>query len=198
MLEYLSDSALRRSIHGATIKCERFNKFTKWPTFGGNETISENDRDKQRKVIKYNYLVAHCLIFHNVQSNELNSPRTVIGKGGILTTRSCYASPYLTRHVNRFGIPFGHESTFRVFEVCSLSCLGSRWQLIAQESTHLMQLVCEWPEISFFIAMDLHARTGFPSATRCCLRKLLIYLRLGGLNGVPFAHEPNKSPTIKW
>ena len=30
--------------------------------------IAENDRDEQRKLIKYNHLVANCLIFHNVCS----------------------------------------------------------------------------------------------------------------------------------
>ena len=30
--------------------------------------IAENDRDRQRKLIKYNHLVANCLIFHNVQA----------------------------------------------------------------------------------------------------------------------------------
>ena len=28
--------------------------------------ITENDRAEQRKRIKYNHLVANCLIFHNV------------------------------------------------------------------------------------------------------------------------------------
>jgi TnpA family transposase len=68
LLEYLSDPDLRRLIHAATNKCENFNKFTKWLSFGGKGIIPENDRDKQRKIIKYNHLVANCLIFHNVQS----------------------------------------------------------------------------------------------------------------------------------
>jgi hypothetical protein len=36
--------------------------------FGGEGVITENSRDEQRKVIKYNHLVANCLIFHNVCS----------------------------------------------------------------------------------------------------------------------------------
>jgi hypothetical protein len=36
---------------------------------GGDGTLlAENDREKQRKLNKYNHLVANCLIFHNVYS----------------------------------------------------------------------------------------------------------------------------------
>jgi hypothetical protein len=31
--------------------------------FGGR-LLAENDRDEQRKLIKYNHLVANCLIFY--------------------------------------------------------------------------------------------------------------------------------------
>ena len=34
--------------------------------FGGGGVIAENDRGEQRKIIKYNHLLANCLIFHNV------------------------------------------------------------------------------------------------------------------------------------
>ncbi|TKH79204.1 hypothetical protein FC686_12045 [Bacillus cereus] len=36
--------------------------------FWGERFISENDREKQKKIIKYNHLVANCLIFYNVFS----------------------------------------------------------------------------------------------------------------------------------
>ena len=44
------------------------NRFVQWLFFGGEGLIAENDRDRQRKLIKYNHLVANCLIFHNVQA----------------------------------------------------------------------------------------------------------------------------------
>jgi TnpA family transposase len=66
LLKYLSDPTLRRTIQGATNKSEAFNKFIQWVSFGGGGLIAENDRDEQRKLIKYNHLVANCLIFHNV------------------------------------------------------------------------------------------------------------------------------------
>ena len=42
------------------------NRFLHWTFFGGEGVIAENSRDGQRKAIKYNHLVANCLIFHNL------------------------------------------------------------------------------------------------------------------------------------
>ena len=66
LLKYISDPELRSTIHAATNKSESFNDFVKWIRFGGDGTIEENDRDEQRKLIKYNHLVANLIIFHNV------------------------------------------------------------------------------------------------------------------------------------
>src|SRR5690606_27305433 len=68
LLKYMADEELRGTIQAATNKSEAFNGFTKWLFFGGEGIIAENDREKQRKVIKYNHLVANCLIFYNVFS----------------------------------------------------------------------------------------------------------------------------------
>jgi hypothetical protein len=46
-------------------KSEQFNRFSKWVAFGG-QVLEENDRDEQRKLIKYNHLITNCLIFHNL------------------------------------------------------------------------------------------------------------------------------------
>ncbi|MCP4285913.1 MAG: transposase [Gammaproteobacteria bacterium] len=42
------------------------NGFLQWVPFGGNGVIAENLRHEQRKIIKYNHLVANLLILHNV------------------------------------------------------------------------------------------------------------------------------------
>ena len=75
----------------------------KWVFFGGEGVITENSRDEQRKVIKYNHLVANCLIFHNVYSltrviGQLQDEREDVPKAAL----AC-VSPYLTEHINRFG-----------------------------------------------------------------------------------------------
>jgi TnpA family transposase len=65
LLRYISDQELRSLIQGATNKSEALNRFLQWAFFGGGEgIITENSRDEQRKAIKYNHLVANCLIFH--------------------------------------------------------------------------------------------------------------------------------------
>jgi len=103
LLKYLSDPELRRTIQAATNKSEAFNKFIQWVSFGGSGIIAENDRDEQRKLIKYNHLVANCLIFHNVYSlasvlDELTTEGYKIEEEAVARL-----SPYLTQHINRFG-----------------------------------------------------------------------------------------------
>jgi len=65
-LNFISDLDLRRLIQVAMNKSERFNQFAQWIEFGGKGLIAENDRTAQKKLIKYNHLIANCLIFHNV------------------------------------------------------------------------------------------------------------------------------------
>ncbi|MBA3439037.1 MAG: Tn3 family transposase [Pyrinomonadaceae bacterium] len=74
-----------------------------WVSFGGGGLIAENDRDEQRKLIKYNHLVANCLIFHNVYS--LTRVLHELAAEGYEVEAESVArlSPYLTEHINRFG-----------------------------------------------------------------------------------------------
>lgn len=64
LLEYISDDALRQVIQSAQNKCEGFNNFAQWAYFG-SDTIEENVREDQLKIIKYNHLIANLMIFHN-------------------------------------------------------------------------------------------------------------------------------------
>jgi TnpA family transposase len=103
LLRYISDSQLRSTIQGATNKSEALNRFLKWTFFGGEGIIAENSRDEQRKAIKYNHLVANCLIFHNLCS--LTGLVQTLEKRGETVPEDAIAaiSPYLTEHINRFG-----------------------------------------------------------------------------------------------
>ena len=103
LLQYLSEAELRALIHGATNKSEAFNNFIQWLTFGGAGVIAENDRDEQRKIIKYGHVVANCLVFHNVQA-QTRVLQQLLAEGLHFSdeTIACL-SPYLTEHVNRFG-----------------------------------------------------------------------------------------------
>jgi hypothetical protein len=84
-------------------KSEALNGFLKWLFFGSQGIIAENRRDEQRKIIKYNHLVANLLIFHNVVSMT-KVVRQLAAEGQRISAEALAAtSPYQTHHVNRFG-----------------------------------------------------------------------------------------------
>jgi TnpA family transposase len=103
LLQFLADPALRRTIQAATNKSEAFNKFIQWVFFGGEGMIAENNRDEQRKLIKYNHLVANCLIFHNVYSMTRVLHQSAQEGYQFEAEALAHLSPYLTEHINRFG-----------------------------------------------------------------------------------------------
>src|SRR5207302_1595608 len=103
LLQYIHDAELRATIQAATNKSESFNAFVKWLAFGGGGVLAENDRGEQRKLIKYNHLLANCLIFHNVcmMTRALHKLRAE----GVTVEPAAVAalSPYLRSHITRFG-----------------------------------------------------------------------------------------------
>jgi TnpA family transposase len=103
LLQFLADAELRSMIQAATNKSESFNDFVKWLAFGGGGVIAENERGEQRKVIKYNHLLANCLIFHNVcmVTRALHKLRA----DGVSIEPEAVAalSPYIRSHISRFG-----------------------------------------------------------------------------------------------
>ncbi len=103
LLKYISSQQLRSLIQSATNKSESFNGFVKWVSFGGQGIIGENNRDEQRKIIKYNHLVSNLLILHTVHSLTRVLPE--IEKEGLELSPEVLSaiSPYLTEHINRFG-----------------------------------------------------------------------------------------------
>jgi TnpA family transposase len=103
LLDYMSNQELRRIIQAAQNKCEGFNKFAQWAFFGA-DTIQDNVRDNQLKIIKYNHLIANLLIFHNCRTITL-ALKELETKGVRLTPELLGAlSPYRTHHINRFGM----------------------------------------------------------------------------------------------
>jgi TnpA family transposase len=102
LLNYVSDIDLRRIIQGAQNKNESFNEFVQWLSFG-NDIIAENNREEQRKIIKYNHLVANAVIFYNVFHMSIIL-QDLAAKGYTITDRiiECM-SPYIRDHIIRFG-----------------------------------------------------------------------------------------------
>jgi len=103
LLKYLDEPELRRTIHAATNKSEQFNDFAQWLMFGGDGTIAENVRHEQRKVIKYNHLVANMVVLYNVQwmsrkLKELQEKELPVDADVLAVL-----SPYRREHINRLG-----------------------------------------------------------------------------------------------
>jgi TnpA family transposase len=103
LLRYLSDPELRRMIHAATNQSEAFNKYAQWVLFGGDRVITEGVRDEQRKIIKYNHLLANLLIFHTLVTIT-HAIRHLVDDGYSIDTEALATlSPYQTEQINRFG-----------------------------------------------------------------------------------------------
>jgi hypothetical protein len=71
--------------------------------FGGEGVIAENRREEQRKIIKFNHLIANSVILYNVfvVSKELQK-LALEGREFEAQLRPAL-SPYIRHHINRFG-----------------------------------------------------------------------------------------------
>lgn len=103
LMEYIHDLDLRQLIQSATNKSETFNAFIKWISFGGDGVMTTNNREEQQKRIRYNHLVANCLIFYNV--SEMSRILSELSHEGVKIEPEAIAtlSPYIRRHINRLG-----------------------------------------------------------------------------------------------
>jgi TnpA family transposase len=68
LLHFMHEEDLRRTISAATNIAEAWNGFVQWVAFGSEGVIRQNNREEQRKIIRYNHLVANLVVFHNVVS----------------------------------------------------------------------------------------------------------------------------------
>jgi TnpA family transposase len=68
LLRFVRDEAMRRTIHAATNTAEAWNGFVQWVACGGEGVIRQNNREEQRKIIRYNHVVANLVVFHHVVS----------------------------------------------------------------------------------------------------------------------------------
>jgi TnpA family transposase len=103
LLNYINDVELRRVIHQATNKSEQFNDFAKWLRFANDGVIAENIRHEQRKVVKYNHLVANMVILHNVHT--MSRTLKILQEQGVPLNDDLInrLSPYRREHINRLG-----------------------------------------------------------------------------------------------
>ena len=102
LLRFVSEPELRIQVTAATNKAEAYNGFSAWLMFG-NEVITRNDPAEQEKVIKFNSLVANCVIFHTTL-DMMVVIRSLIAEGWTVDPDDVAAmSPYLTARIKRFG-----------------------------------------------------------------------------------------------
>jgi phosphoribulokinase len=71
--------------------------------FGGDGTIAENVRHEQRKVIKYNHLVANMVILYNVQWMSRRIRELQENGHPVDADVLRVLSPYRREHINRLG-----------------------------------------------------------------------------------------------
>ena len=103
LLQYIANLELRHEIQTATTKSERFNKFVRWVSFGGDGVIAENVRDEQRKFIQYNHRVANLLLFHNLVSMTRAMRKREADGYPVSDELAAAFSPYSNEHIHRFG-----------------------------------------------------------------------------------------------
>ena len=103
LLDFINDEELRRTINASTNIAEAWNGFVQWVAFGGTGVIRENNREEQRKIIRYNHLVANLIVFHNVVSMT-RVLQGLIDEGYTVTPEIIAGfAPYKNGHINRFG-----------------------------------------------------------------------------------------------
>lgn len=103
LLNFIGDAELRHTVTTATNTSEAWNGFIKWIAFGGDGVIRQNNREEQRKFIRYNHLVGNLIVFHNTVSMT-RALQQLIDEGHPVTKEIIARfSPYKTQHINRFG-----------------------------------------------------------------------------------------------
>lgn len=102
LLLYLSEPQLREQITAITNRNEAFHGFADWLMFGG-KLIGHNDPDYQEKVVKFNELIANCVIY-STACDITNAANQIAAEGEPVDLDDLAAvSPYITHTVRRFG-----------------------------------------------------------------------------------------------
>jgi TnpA family transposase len=102
LLRYLSEPGLRDQIAQVTNRNEAFHGFADWLMFGG-KLIGHNDPDYQEKVVKFNELIANCVMY-STACDITDAANAVAAEGEPVDPADLSTiSPYITSTVRRFG-----------------------------------------------------------------------------------------------
>ena len=102
LLRFISEPELREEITAQTNKVESYQGFSAWLRFR-HEAIERNDPAEQEKIIKFNTLLANCVIFHTAR--DMTAVLRQLAREGWPVTPGAVAalSPYIRERINRFG-----------------------------------------------------------------------------------------------
>lgn len=102
LLRYLSEPGLRDQIAQVTNRNEQFHGFADWLMFGG-KLIGHNDPGYQEKVVKFNELIANCVMY-STACDITDAANAVAAEGEPVDPADLATiSPYITSTVRRFG-----------------------------------------------------------------------------------------------
>ncbi|MEU6726665.1 transposase [Nonomuraea wenchangensis] len=102
LLRYLSDPDLREQITAIINRNEAFHGFADWLMFGG-KLIGHNDPDYHEKIIKFNELLANCVIY-STACDITDAANAVAAEGRPVDPDNLATiSPYITHVIRRFG-----------------------------------------------------------------------------------------------
>lgn len=103
LLEYISDKELRQIITATTNKVESYNGLSNWIRFGSRQLVASNDPDEMEKSIKYNSLIANCIMLQNVI--DITDICHDLQKEGLKITKEdlSHMSHYMIENIKRFG-----------------------------------------------------------------------------------------------
>jgi Tn3 transposase DDE domain-containing protein len=94
LLRFASEPELRQEITAATNKVEAYNGFSAWLRFG-HDAIKRNDPAEHEKIIKFNSLLANCVIFHTALDMTAPAPAR---RGGLDDHARCPGRPPALHH----------------------------------------------------------------------------------------------------
>lgn len=103
LLEYISNVSLREIITASTTKVEAYNALSDWILFGSKVIVASNDPDEMEKAVKYNALIANCIVLHNIIDYSYIIHQLQQEGYDIVKEDVARLSPYLTEHLKRFG-----------------------------------------------------------------------------------------------
>lgn len=104
LLRYLSDPRLRETITAVTNRVQSYHGFAGWLSLGAEKgVIARNGPAHQEKLVKFNQLLANCVIYDNAceitaVANQLAAQGRPVDPDDLATI-----SPYLTEPIRRFG-----------------------------------------------------------------------------------------------